>query len=191
MRIIAGKYKNRAIATPEGLNTRPLLTRIRKSLFDTIQPYLEGARVLDCFSGSGIVALESFSRGASYVLSIDADSAAVAIAKGNHKKICPDEDYYVLRSDVLKALPNIARMQPPFDVIGVMPPFGKNLTIKTMELIDDNPSLLKPDTVVFVQKEEGEELPLEWTHLEHVRTKKYGRNVFEYFMPPETGEENA
>ncbi|MDP8246411.1 MAG: 16S rRNA (guanine(966)-N(2))-methyltransferase RsmD [Candidatus Hinthialibacter antarcticus] len=185
MRIIAGKYKNRAIETPEGLTTRPLLSRIRKSLFGILEPHLAGARILDCFSGSGMIAMESFSRGASYVMSIDIDPKAIATAKANHKKICPDAEYYTTRGDVLEMLPRLAQQNQPYDLIGVMPPFGQKLVTKTMEIIDAHPSLLTPDAIVFVQRDIEEEISLEWKTLEHVRTKKYGRNIFEFFMPPE------
>lgn len=185
MRIIAGKYKNRAIETPEGFITRPLLSRIRKSLFGILEPHLEGARVLDCFSGSGMIALESFSRGAIYVMSIDADPQAIATAKANHKKICPDEEYYLTRGDVLDMLPRLALQNQPFDLIGVMPPFGKDLVTKTLKVIDAHPELLAPDAIVFVQRDLEEDISLEWKTFEHVRTKKYGRNIFEFFMPPE------
>lgn len=190
MRIIAGKYKNRAIETPEGLTTRPLLSRIRKSLFGILEPHLKGARVLDCFSGSGMVALESFSRGASYVMSIDADSKAIATAKANHKKICPDNDYYLMRGDVLDTLPRLAQQEQPFDLIGVMPPFGQDLVARTLEIIDAHPALLKPDSIIFAQRDLEEDVSLEWENLEHVRTKKYGRNIFEFFMPPEAKEDD-
>lgn len=189
MRIIAGKYKNRAIETPEGLTTRPLLSRIRKSLFGILEPHLEGARVLDCFSGSGMIALESFSRGVSYVMSIDMDPKAIATAKANHKRLCPDENYYLMRGDVLETLPRLAQQDQPFDLIGVMPPFGQDLVTKTLEIIDANPALLKPDSIIFTQRDLEEDVSLKWKNFEHVRTKKYGRNLFEFFMPPEPEED--
>ncbi len=185
MRIIAGKYKNRAIDTPEGLTTRPLLSRIRKSLFGILDPHLNNARILDCYSGSGIIALESFSRGASYVMSIDADPKAIATAKANHKKICPEKDYYLTRGDVLEMLPRLAQQNQSFDLIGVMPPFGDDLVARTLQIIDANPALLTPDSIIFAQRDIEEEISLEWEHFEHVRTKTYGRNIFEFFMPPE------
>lgn len=185
MRIIAGKFKNRAIETPEGLTTRPLLSRIRKSLFGILEPHLAGARVLDCFSGSGMIAMESFSRGATYVMSVDADPKAIAVAKANHKKICPDAEYYLTRGDVLDMLPRLAQQNQPYDLIGVMPPFGQDLVAKTLQIIDSNPSLLAPDAIIFAQRDVEEEVSLDWEHFEHVRTKKYGRNIFEFFMPPE------
>ncbi|MFC1706554.1 RsmD family RNA methyltransferase, partial [Planctomycetota bacterium] len=47
MRISAGKYKGRSIASPPGRATRPALARIRQAVFDTLQPWLEDGYVLD------------------------------------------------------------------------------------------------------------------------------------------------
>jgi 16S rRNA (guanine966-N2)-methyltransferase len=183
VRIIAGKYKNRPVETPEGKNTRPILARVRKSLFDILQPYLEGARYLDLFSGSGVMALEAFSRGASFVFSIDASVDALEVAQANHKRLCPSETYRVLRGDVLLWVPRLPQQEEPFDIIGITPPYGKDLANQTLALLDKNPNWFKPETVVFVQRERTEDVKLEWENLEHLRTKSYGKTVMEFFMP--------
>jgi len=183
MRIIAGKYKNRAIATPPGLITRPLLSRIRKSLFDILQPYLSGARVLDLFSGTGILALEALSRGAAYALSIEADFNALQTAKSNHEHICPQESYRLIRGDVLLILPKLAMSEKAFDIIGVTPPYGQGLVDAALKVLEQCPSLIHKETIFYTQRDAHEEIQLDWPYLEHVRTKEYGRTVFEFFLP--------
>lgn len=186
MRIIAGKYRNRAIQTPPGDTTRPLLTRIRKSVFDILSPHLRDACVLDCYSGTGIVAFESFSRGAMQVTSIENNKTAYEYALKNHQQICPRESYRLLRGDVLEVIPRLATMGEQFEVIGVMPPFGQELVTRTLELLDRHADqLLYLDTVIFTQHENGESVPSKWKNFELVRMKEYGRNVFLFFMPTE------
>jgi len=41
-----------------------MLDRVREALFSTLQPWLEGAFVLDLFAGSGALGIEALSRGA-------------------------------------------------------------------------------------------------------------------------------
>lgn len=185
MRIIAGKYKNRAVTAPEGTVTRPILTRVRKSLFDILQPHMGGARVLDLFSGTGVIALEAFSRGAASVLSIDADAQALNAARMNHQKICPHESYRVIRGDVREWIPRLVKQEKPFDVIGITPPYGECLAGQTLALLDAHPQWLLPETVIFVQRDSQESLEREWKALEHVRTRSYGRTVLEFFLPIE------
>lgn len=185
MRIIAGKYKNRVIETPEGVTTRPMLSRVRKSLMDILQPYLDRAYVLDLFSGTGVFAIESLSRGALRTISIDKDGLAIEAAKKNLNKICTEDKFDAIQGDVLELIPRIARQGYRFDIIGITPPYGHNLANQTLKVVDEHPHMLKDDCVVFAQRDREEDLSLEWNVLQHVRTKRYGRTVFEFFMPPE------
>ena len=61
--IIAGEFKGRKITAPDLGVTRPPLSRLRKSIFDFLQPYLAGAAYLDLFSGTGSYLFEVVSRG--------------------------------------------------------------------------------------------------------------------------------
>ncbi|MHC5067298.1 MAG: RsmD family RNA methyltransferase, partial [Planctomycetota bacterium] len=66
-RIIAGNWKGRRLRTPPGLATRPLLDRIKQSIFDILGQDLTGWRVADCCAGSGSFGIEAASRGAKEV----------------------------------------------------------------------------------------------------------------------------
>jgi 16S rRNA (guanine966-N2)-methyltransferase len=182
MRVIAGKYKNKMIESPTGLTTRPALSRVRKSIMDILQPHLEGARVLDLFSGTGVFSIESLSRGATFVLSIDADKKACAAIKKNKETICPKDPFRLIQGDVLKSLPTLRHQEEPFDVIAVTPPYSEGLEDKTLALIESNIALIHDETVIFVQHFHKDDIQLEWTDLEHVRTKKYGKTKVEFFM---------
>ncbi len=183
MRIIAGKYKNRKIFTPEGETTRPLLARVRKSVLDILHPHFEGVRFLDMYCGTGIMSLEALSRGASFVMGIDQNEEALRVAQRNFEKICPEDNYRLVRGDVLLMLPKLAMHKNEFQIIGITPPFGKDLANLTLEKLIECPNLFGENTVVFAQHEDSEAIQLKWPHLEHIRTKNYGRNVFEFFLP--------
>ena len=59
MRIIAGEFRGRRLLPPEETGvTRPVTDRVKQSLFDILAPRLEGARVYDCFAGTGSMGLE-------------------------------------------------------------------------------------------------------------------------------------
>ena len=64
MRIISGSARGTKLETLEGQDTRPTLDRVKEALFSIIQNYIYEANILDLFSGSGALALESLSRGA-------------------------------------------------------------------------------------------------------------------------------
>ncbi|MHC4996742.1 MAG: RsmD family RNA methyltransferase, partial [Planctomycetota bacterium] len=80
MRIIAGDHRGRRLLGPEGKNTtRPITDRVKVSLFDRLAAAgrIEGAVVLDLFSGTGSMGLECLSRGARHVTFVDRDRVAL------------------------------------------------------------------------------------------------------------------
>ena len=85
MRVIAGKYKSRALTAPQGVDTRPTSDRVRESLFATLDMLgmIDGARVLDLFAGSGALGIEALSRGASDAVFVEKAHRAVATVKKN------------------------------------------------------------------------------------------------------------
>lgn len=87
MRIIGGKARGTKLYTLEGLNTRPTLDRVKESLFNIIQVKLQNAIVLDLFSGSGALGLESLSRGAKKAILCDNNLQAINIIRKNARKV--------------------------------------------------------------------------------------------------------
>lgn len=72
--ILAGELRRQRMGVvPKGLNTRPILARIKKSLFDILKARIEGSRFLDLFAGSGSVGFEALSRGAGKVVFVDSN----------------------------------------------------------------------------------------------------------------------
>src|SRR5512132_4340090 len=84
MRIIAGQFRGRRLLPPEANDTtRPITDRVKQSLFDIVTPLLDGARVYDCFAGTGSMGLECLSRGAARATFFEADRSALVGLKKN------------------------------------------------------------------------------------------------------------
>src|SRR5689334_22888118 len=83
MRIIAGEFRSRTILPPATGATRPITDRVKQSLFDILSPRIEGARVYDCFAGTGSMGLECVSRGAVHATFFEADRSAAALLRKN------------------------------------------------------------------------------------------------------------
>ena len=78
MRIIAGNAKGRNISSVAS-STRPTSDRAREALFSTLTSEfgeLTNLNVLDLYAGTGAIALESLSRGASIVHAVEKDEHA-------------------------------------------------------------------------------------------------------------------
>lgn len=90
MRIIAGAWRSRPIATPRGDTTRPTADRTREALFSMLTSRLgsfDGLAVADLFAGSGALGLEALSRGAATCLFVEQDRAAIDALRANIAKL--------------------------------------------------------------------------------------------------------
>lgn len=87
MRVIAGRFRSRALEAPRGLATRPTSDRLRETLFNVLAPRIEGARFLDLYAGSGAVGIEALSRGAAEVVFVERTEAALAALRANLEKL--------------------------------------------------------------------------------------------------------
>ncbi len=85
MKITGGFLKGRNLYCPSttASEIRPLRTRIRKALFDILGDDLSGIRVLDLFAGTGALGIEALSRGAEFVLFVDASKKSIELIKKN------------------------------------------------------------------------------------------------------------
>jgi len=135
MRIIAGRFKGKAIEAPKGLNTRPTSDRVRESLFNVLEhgaPQLdfEELRVLDLFAGSGALGLEALSRGARYCLFIEDDADARAAIRRNVEALSLTGITKIWRRDATMLGP--AGTVSPFDLIFCDPPYDKGLGMQAL-----------------------------------------------------------
>ena len=152
MRIIGGKYRSRVLAEFAGKDVRPTSDRAKESLFNILALKIPGARVLDLFTGSGNLGLESLSRGAKEVVFNDISKESLAIVKRNltalkipvngaEAKVCNYD--YATCLDVV---------QGTFDVIFLDPPYALDIGKTALKKIADR-GLLNQDGVVVYERD--------------------------------------
>lgn len=120
MRIIAGEFRGRRLSAPEGLETRPMLDRVREAIFSTLGPWFGEPVVLDLFAGSGSLGLEALSRGARRVRFVERDPKARRVLAGNLKQLGVEERAELRADDALAAH---AFEGGPYDIAFLDPPF--------------------------------------------------------------------
>lgn len=127
MRIIAGEARGRTFEGPLDRNVRPLLDRIRESLFSRLEESLEGAVVLDLFAGVGSFGLEAISRGVRRAVFVERSPATLAILRRNVERLGFASRAEVIQGNALElphihALPRgsiaVAFLDPPFAMLG-------------------------------------------------------------------------
>ena len=129
MRIVAGRFKGRALAGPRSNAIRPTSDRLRESLFNVLRhgyglPTPE-TRVLDLFAGTGALAIEAISRGAAHALLVETSAEGRGIIRTNVEALGLTGATRLLRRDAAKL--GRAGTIPPFDLVFCDPPYGKGL----------------------------------------------------------------
>jgi 16S rRNA (guanine966-N2)-methyltransferase len=123
MRIIAGERKGHTIYAPKGRDTRPTSDRVRENVFNIVAPWVEGARVLDLYAGSGAMGLEALSRGAAAVVFVEADGDAVRAIERNLDKLRLT-GATVVRTEAMTGLAQEATAGRKYDLVLVDPPYS-------------------------------------------------------------------
>jgi 16S rRNA (guanine966-N2)-methyltransferase len=124
VRIIAGEWKGRRIATPKGGHVRPTADRVREAWMSMVQPSLPGARVLDLCAGSGALGLEALSRGAAFVEFVEQDPRSLRTLRENIALLGADVRCAVHRADAVAWAEHEQRAgAAPRDVAFADPPY--------------------------------------------------------------------
>ncbi len=135
MRIVAGRFKGTALASPKTYDIRPTGDRVRESVFNilahSIEDFdLEGARVLDLFAGTGALGIEALSRGACYSHFVEDSAEARGLIRRNVETVGATGVTKIYRRDATK-LGEIGTLRP-FGLIFADPPYGKGLAEKAL-----------------------------------------------------------
>lgn len=153
MRVIGGIYKRKPLSAPKS-NARPTSDKIKETMFDIISNYtdIDGADIVDLFSGSGALGIECLSLGATTAVFVDIERTATETVKKNLSYLGIKEGAEVYRTDFRTALKKLDGRT--FDIIFVDPPYGFNLENDAIKLIEQY-QLLKKGGVIVVEQGSG------------------------------------
>lgn len=125
LRVIAGKWRSRPIKLPQDTDVRPTPNRVRETLFNWLQPYINGANCLDLYAGSGALGIEALSRGAKHVTFVDINNSNLVSIKNNLKAFGEEHKADFISGDALVALKG--QIHHKSDIIFIDPPYFKGL----------------------------------------------------------------
>jgi 16S rRNA (guanine966-N2)-methyltransferase len=154
MRIVGGRFRGTALATPSGHEIRPTSDRVRESLFNIllhgIEGFeIEGARVLDLFAGTGALGLEALSRGASYAHFVEDEVEARGLIRRNVETVGATGVTKIYRRDATR-LGEVGTLRP-FNLIFADPPYGRGLAEQALASASGG-GWLAPGAVVVVEE---------------------------------------
>ena len=179
-RIISGVAGSLKLASP-AKSTRPTSDRVRESIFGRLESrdLLEGAAVADLYAGTGALALEALSRGATSAVLVESNRQAAAVCEQNCKKV--DKNLFSEGIDVrikvaiqtVNAFLSTGEGVPTFDLVFIDPPYdvtNEDVTENLQNLI----GWLKPDATVVLERSSRTEVPPLPSGLVLDETKSYG-----------------
>ena len=162
LKVVGGKHRGRAIATPDGETTRPTSSRARESLFNSLMHASWGgdgtsalidARVLDAFAGSGALGIEALSRGAAHATFLDNDATAIKLIGENLRKLGETGAAKVIRADAMRPPPS----REGCDLVFLDPPYRSGQAAPALTALTEA-GWLKPGAVATVEIASAEDL---------------------------------
>jgi 16S rRNA (guanine966-N2)-methyltransferase len=161
MRIVAGRLKGRVLLGPKSDAIRPTSDRLRETIFNVlhhglgkhgVDDALTGARVLDLFAGTGALALEALSQGASFGVMVDDGTEARGLLRHNVESLGLGGATRILRRDATKLGP--VTPFEPFNLIFLDPPYGKGLGERALQSAIAG-GWLANDAIVILEERAG------------------------------------
>ena len=180
MRVIAGIKRGMKLAGPKNEASRPILDRVKESLFSVLYKYglPEGKMAADLFSGVGSLGIEALSRGAEFVTFVEKDNAVIAILKANIEKAGFVKESKVIRANAFKVGAPVDFDGKKYYLVFVDPPYS--LTNDAGEgsllsgLLTLLPEQLAPEGIVVVRTYKRTELLDRYSRLEVIERRKWG-----------------
>lgn len=161
---------------------RPTRDMVREAVFNVLAGYIEGARVLDLFAGSGAFGIEAISRGASYAVFMDNSAEAVKIMKKNIKILdTQDADKTeVMAQDIRPGLRILSERKDSFGIIFLDPPYYKGLVKKSLKYISVYDILSQPNLII-AEHSKKDEIPEAEGSFRLSRRLRYGETIISIY----------
>ena len=167
LRIIGGDWKRRQLpfANIEGL--RPTPDRVRETLFNWLMWDVQNTNVLDICAGSGALAFEALSRGASKVVIIEPDRSQAQFLTQNLELLkVPKSRAQLKVATAQQALPTLKEQ---FDLVFLDPPYSLELWEELALLADP---LIQNNGYIYVEADRDLnllKLPASWVQVKNTK----------------------
>jgi len=179
--------------SPIGLDSRPIIDRVKESLFNILRKYDLPAdkTVADLFAGIGSLGLESLSRGARFVAFVEYDDKVAAVLEKNIEKAGFVKQAKVLRADAFKL--DFSVGHPGYDLVFVDPPYVDSAEVRPgsplASLLTRLGSYIKPGGYVVVRTSRKSILAKDYGRLETIEKRQWGTMAVTIYRCKADGEQ--
>lgn len=179
MRIISGKFKGRQLVGFKADHIRPTTDRVKETLFNKLTGRMDGARVLDLFSGTGNLAIECISRGAAWVDLVENNRKSLAIIHENFEKLKIAEGFKIHPLDAFRYIETYSG--EPYDVVLADPPFTRAWA-HDLALAVGKSRLLGPGSLFALEAASKERLDEGYPGLNRLDRREFGDKHLIFFV---------
>ncbi len=136
MRIIGGHNRGLKLATPRGREVRPILDRVRESLFGILRNDVPDAKVADLFAGTGVIGLEALSRGARSCIFVERDYPCIATIEENIRRARLEGRSRVVHADAFRS-DDVLAEAGPHNLVFVDPPYRLLRGVRSFDKVQE------------------------------------------------------
>ena len=177
MRIISGKLKGKNLQFLKSQITRPLKDSIKESIFNilahskNIGVSVEGADIIDLYSGVGSFGLECISRNAKTVTFIEKDTKAFKMLFKNIEKLSVKNNSLLFNDRIENVF---KRLKKKYKIFFFDPPFNDESYIKNLKKFKENQMFYKDHIVIIHREKKTREDLVPFLNL--IFEREYGRS---------------
>ncbi len=165
VRIIGGRWRRRVLRFDPALGIRPTPDRVRETLFNWLQPMIDGARCLDLYAGTGALGLEALSRGAEHLVCVDRDPRALRRIGEHARALGAAEAVDTVCGD---ALASVRGDRCRYDLVFIDPPYASSPFEPLLPALEPR---LAPGALVYLEADidSPPALPAHWAWYRQAR----------------------
>ncbi|QKX02068.1 16S rRNA (guanine(966)-N(2))-methyltransferase RsmD [Wolbachia endosymbiont of Dirofilaria (Dirofilaria) immitis] len=170
LRVIAGKYRGRKIATGKYLAVRPTMSVVREAIFNILSSKkpIYNLNVLDLFCGSGAFSFEALSRGAKHAFMVDSDYYNLQLPKKTAKDFGTTDNITLICCSANRLPKTISQC----DIVFIGPPYNSNLVHSTLDGLI-NSDWIGDDTLIILEIRKNEDFKCS-TNFNIILERTYG-----------------
>ncbi|CAN5448733.1 16S rRNA (guanine(966)-N(2))-methyltransferase RsmD [soil metagenome] len=181
MRVIAGEYRGRILKSPANIKTRPTSDRLRETLFNILQPKIDGeTRFLDLCAGTGAIGIEAISRGAEFAAFVDKSRRACALIEENLDLLeIPEEQTEIFCDSAEKFITR--EVSDAWDIVFFDPPYQTDYSMFLSEFGENASKLLNENGILIVEHHAKNILPDLIDEIRRWRILKQGETQLSFY----------
>lgn len=184
MRIITGEWKSKRLISPKTTKTRPTLDNVKEALFSILGDNVHDAVVLDLFSGTGNLGIESLSRGAKFAYFNDIDKDAIKVICANVQLTNYEKCAKITRKDYERCLKSLESQGVVFDIVFLDPPYESKVEEKCLRYLSKS-LVINEKSIIVLESDKNKIINDNIEGLNIIDKRTYGRVMLRLFEKEE------